>query len=163
VDPENGDYRVKESSPALELGFENFPMDNFGVTDPVLRAQARTPNVGGGRGDAFQSDRDETVHDWRGAKIKNIAGLGERSSVGLARDIGVRLLKVPEGSAAAKVGLREDDVILGYNGQSVKNVEDLLALDKDHMERIDVLRNQRRVRLESKDGDDNAQSTSIPE
>ncbi len=30
VDPVNGDYRVKENSPALELGFENFPMDEFG-------------------------------------------------------------------------------------------------------------------------------------
>ena len=162
VDPENGDYRVKEGSPALELGFENFAMDNFGVTDPFLRAQARTPNLGRGKGDAFQSDRDETVHEWRGARIKNISGLGERSSVGLARDIGVRLLKVPEGSAAAKIGLREDDVILGYNGQSVKNVEDLLQLDNDGMERLDVLRNQRRVRIESKDGDDNAEPTTIP-
>lgn len=31
VDPENGDYRVKETSPALKLGFENFSMDEFGL------------------------------------------------------------------------------------------------------------------------------------
>ena len=30
VDPAGGDYRVKEGSPALKLGFENFPMDRFG-------------------------------------------------------------------------------------------------------------------------------------
>ncbi|SHJ03869.1 right-handed parallel beta-helix repeat-containing protein [Pseudozobellia thermophila] len=30
VDPENGDYRVREGSPALDLGFKNFPMDEFG-------------------------------------------------------------------------------------------------------------------------------------
>lgn len=30
VDPENRDYRVKPDSPALELGFKNFPMDQFG-------------------------------------------------------------------------------------------------------------------------------------
>ena len=30
VDPENGDYRVKPGSPALELGFENFDMTSFG-------------------------------------------------------------------------------------------------------------------------------------
>jgi hypothetical protein len=29
-DPENGDYGVLEKSPALELGFKNFPMDAFG-------------------------------------------------------------------------------------------------------------------------------------
>jgi len=31
MDPENGDYRVKPTSPALELGFQNFDMD-FGLT-----------------------------------------------------------------------------------------------------------------------------------
>ena len=31
VDPANGDWRVRPDSPALELGFENFPMDAFGL------------------------------------------------------------------------------------------------------------------------------------
>jgi len=31
VDPENNDYRVKPESPALKLGFKNFPMDQFGL------------------------------------------------------------------------------------------------------------------------------------
>lgn len=31
VDPSKGDYRVKDGSPALKLGFKNFPMDSFGV------------------------------------------------------------------------------------------------------------------------------------
>jgi hypothetical protein len=30
VDPKNGDYSIKESSPALKLGFKNFPMNEFG-------------------------------------------------------------------------------------------------------------------------------------
>lgn len=29
-DPEYGDYRVKDNSPAIKLGFKNFPMDQFG-------------------------------------------------------------------------------------------------------------------------------------
>ncbi len=32
VDPKNGDYSVKADSPALKLGFENFPMNEFGHT-----------------------------------------------------------------------------------------------------------------------------------
>lgn len=31
VDEENGDYRVRNGSPALERGFENFAMDKFGL------------------------------------------------------------------------------------------------------------------------------------
>lgn len=30
VDPINGNYQVQENSPALKLGFKNFPMDEFG-------------------------------------------------------------------------------------------------------------------------------------
>ena len=47
VDPAQGDYRVKDGSPALALGFVNFPMDQFGVTSPRLKAKARTPIMPG--------------------------------------------------------------------------------------------------------------------
>lgn len=40
VDPEHGDYRVKAGSPALKLGFQNFPMDNFGVDKPEFVKEA---------------------------------------------------------------------------------------------------------------------------
>ncbi|MBM3240550.1 right-handed parallel beta-helix repeat-containing protein [Candidatus Poribacteria bacterium] len=33
IDPDNGDFRVKANSPALELGFKNFPMTKFGVSE----------------------------------------------------------------------------------------------------------------------------------
>ena len=33
VDPENYDYRVKPESPALKVGFKNFEMGNWGLTD----------------------------------------------------------------------------------------------------------------------------------
>ncbi len=33
VDPAHGDYRVRSDSPALALGFENFPMDQWGLMD----------------------------------------------------------------------------------------------------------------------------------
>jgi hypothetical protein len=45
VDPANGDFRVREGSPALKLGFVNFPMDQFGVQKPELKAVARTPET----------------------------------------------------------------------------------------------------------------------
>jgi hypothetical protein len=45
VDPASGDYRVEDGSPALKLGFENFPMDRFGVQKPELKRIARTPDL----------------------------------------------------------------------------------------------------------------------
>jgi hypothetical protein len=43
VDPANRNFRMKDGSPALALGFVNFPMDRFGVQKPALKAFARTP------------------------------------------------------------------------------------------------------------------------
>ena len=45
VDPAHGDYRVKDDSPALTLGFVNFPVNQFGVQKPELRAIARMPQL----------------------------------------------------------------------------------------------------------------------
>ena len=44
VDPSKGDFRVREGSPALALGFKNFPTDQFGVQKPALKLLARTPS-----------------------------------------------------------------------------------------------------------------------
>ena len=43
IDSAAGDYRVQKGSPALGLGFCNFPMDQFGVETPELKALARVP------------------------------------------------------------------------------------------------------------------------
>jgi len=45
LNPAQGDFRVKADSPALKLGFENFPMNQFGVTDPVLKKLAESPKI----------------------------------------------------------------------------------------------------------------------
>jgi hypothetical protein len=69
VDAAAGDYRVREGSPALRVGFQNFPMNEFGVQWPKLKAIARTPELP--RPDSAQpatlkSGRDTPphLHDW---------------------------------------------------------------------------------------------------
>ena len=119
VDAARGDYRVKEGSPALALGFKNFPMDQFGVKSERLRRLARTPELPvPGEVREEKSKRDSRVTTWLGAKVKNIIGLGEVSAAGLPGEIGVSLVEVPAGSAAAKAGLEVGDVILKCAGQS---------------------------------------------
>jgi hypothetical protein len=41
MDPENGDYRVQPDSPALKLGFKNFPMNKFGVMKRSFQEELR--------------------------------------------------------------------------------------------------------------------------
>jgi hypothetical protein len=130
VDPAKGDFRVKEGSPALKLGFRNFPMDQFGVQYPKLKALAKTPEipVPGNLSDVRtpQASRDPAVVSWEGAKIKNIVGFEEVTQIGMNQETGVRLMEVPNDSRVAKEGLRKNDVILKRNGKEVKSVADLL-------------------------------------
>jgi len=150
VDPAHGDYRVKEGSPALALGFKNFPMDQFGVVSPRLRRLARTPKLPViGEVTEEKSKRDPRVITWLGAKIKNIIGLGEVSAAGLPGEIGVSLVEVPPNSAAAKAGLRVGDVILKCNGRPTDSVADLIRLWRQASSKVtlEVWRNQRAVKV----------------
>jgi hypothetical protein len=120
VDPAHGDYRVRAGSPALELGFHNFPMDRFGVRTPRLKAKVRGPELPG-RPRAAESagHRDDQVVEWLGGRIKNVVGPGEVSAAGLPGEIGVVIVGAPPGSALAKAGLREGDVVLKCAGTDV--------------------------------------------
>ena len=149
-DPAHGDYRVKAGSPALALGFQNFAMDQFGVQQPELKKLARTPSFAIGREDV--SKRDAKVRDWLGAKIKNIIGLGEVSAAGLPGEVGVRLVAMPAGSAAARAGLKEGDVILKCNGKATDDVSALLRARVAEGARLAIWRDQAAATLELKGG-----------
>jgi hypothetical protein len=124
VDPADGDFRVKPGSPALALGFKNFPMDQFGVQSPSLKAIARTPSFAAGVEPASQ--RDPTVRTWLGADVRNIIGLDEQSAHGLSGETGVLVLRVPADGPLSKAGLHSGDVIIAMNGAAIDNVADLL-------------------------------------
>jgi hypothetical protein len=150
VDPASGDFRVKAGSPALQLGFHNFPMDQFGVQKPELKKLARTPSFVAGREEVSQ--RDGRVHAWLGAKIKNVVGLGEVSAAGLHGEVGVRLVAVPAGSAAARAGLKEGDVLLKCNGKPTDDVSALLRAGAADGAQLDLWRDQAGVVIELKPG-----------
>jgi hypothetical protein len=128
VDPARGDFRVREGSPALKLGFVNFPMDQFGVQKPELKAIARTPEIPKlkttGRSPKQAPPGKPLASLWQ-AQVRNISGLGDRSAYGLPDESGVLVLNVPAGSPAAKAGLQKDDVILACNGLPVRTEKDL--------------------------------------
>lgn len=126
VDPGTGDYRVREGSPALKLGFVNFPMDVFGVRKPGLKAIARTPVLPEQRTAGDSAARDISPRAWLGATVRNITDEGERSAYGLPGVTGVLVLEVRADSALAKHGLRKGDVILSVNGNKTPEVGALL-------------------------------------
>lgn len=147
VDPAHGDFRVRDGSPALKLGFTNFPMNQFGVQKPSLKTIARTPSFGKAKENAAAMMFAETSQ-WHGAKVKNLETIEEASSVGVSlATAGVLVVELGANSVAAKNGLRQGDLIVGANGAPVKNVADLQRLDKTEstmLRQLEVFRDQRR-------------------
>lgn len=153
VDPKNGDFRVKEGSPTLKLGFKNFPMDQFGVKKPSLKAIAKTPEIPTGQPKKGSSKSTVVVAAesfWLGAKLQNLKG-EEFSAYGTRKeDGGVALSKVPAGSAAALADFKEGDLIQVVNGKKTKNVAELLAVlakAGDARLMLKVIRNQAAMKL----------------
>jgi hypothetical protein len=143
VDPAHGDYRVKDGSPAMKLGFKNFPMDQFGVQKASLKKIARTPELPTPKSGAAESRSTKNV--WLGATVKDLEG-EEFSAFGVAKeDGGIHLVEVPAASALAKSGLQTGDLILGVNGKPVRNFRELSAAmqtTKGKPAKITFVRNQ---------------------
>jgi hypothetical protein len=155
VAPAKGDFRVKAGSPALALGFKNFPMDRFGVQKPELRAIARTPEIPPVKGaTTVAKPRPKSLRIVWQASVRNIVGLGDQSAYGLPDDTGVLMVSVPAGSAAAKAGLRKGDVIRACNGETVKTLDDLTAARRraaDGPLRLTVMRQQKLLSIDLDD------------
>jgi hypothetical protein len=147
IDPAKGDYRVKEGSPALVLGFVNFPMDQFGVQKPELRALARIPALPHAQSAAASMARSSASHVWLGATVRNIADQGEMSSFGLPGVTGVLVQEVPAGSVLAKSGLQKNDVILSINRAQTADVAALPASTVGQVLLIGISRNQQEISL----------------
>ena len=161
VDPESGDFRVKDGSPAFDIGFKNFPMDQFGVKKQRLRKIASTPIIPKVEvlGTANPARRDsapptEQRFYWLGAKMDSLKG-EEFSAFGVGKESGgVVVSKIPAKSDAAKLGLRDGDLLQGLNGHVIKNVDDLLQASltiADAPISAKVIRNQQAVELKASD------------
>ncbi len=154
MDPANGDFRVREGSPAFDVGFENFPMDQFGVKKPSLKAIAKTPvipELGGAKESRHSPASAKTLAPkplesyWLGARLRSLEG-EEFSAFGVSKeDGGVALAEVSETSAAFRAGFRQNDLIQAVNENHVSNMEQLmktLVQVGDASLKISMVRNQ---------------------
>ena len=153
VDAAKGDYRVKEGSPALKLGFVNFPMDQFGVRSPRLRAMARTPELPEIQLAAKTAQVGAGAR-WRGALLRPLED-EEFSAIGVPADAsGLLVVELAEGPGAAKAGLKVGDFIQSVNGTHVGDTKAFLQAISKAPDGQDVTlaltREQQSIRLQVK-------------
>jgi hypothetical protein len=143
VDPVHGDFRVRADSPALKLGFVNFPMKEFGVQKAALKAIARTPSFVTPTENSAALMFSATTQ-WLGAKVKTLETLPEASSVGVPLNTGgVLVLELADNCLAAKRGLQRGDLIVAMGNKQIKNVTDLQKYGPPG-DSLEIVRNQRR-------------------
>ena len=153
VDPNNGDYTVKPESQALQIGFKNFPLDQFGVVTPRLRALAKSPIQKRipEEQDKRDSARDQTIHFWLGATIKNLSDLGEISATGMSGATGILMKEVPDKSEAGAIGLQPMDVITALDGKKIDAWSDFSTIFNEAPQgkkmNLKIFRNQQELIL----------------
>jgi hypothetical protein len=154
VDAAKGDFRVKEDAPALNIGFVNFPMDQFGVKNPSLKAIAKTPEIPELR-ISYEKPAVVTTSTrffWMEVELKEPKG-EEMSAMGVGFDEGgVLLTQVAENSAAAKAGFRTGDLIQGVIVVKIKTIQQLKEYVSTYTTKtlkqvFTVIRNQSLVKI----------------
>jgi hypothetical protein len=146
--PSDGDFRVKNSADAVfRLGFQNFDMDGFGVISPRLKNIAKTPLITLPVVKAV--DALSSIIEWQGWNVKNLETLGERSATGMDTERGVYVVSMARQDNGFKGLLRENDVILKFDGKNINNLNDLQKATNqaDFSKHIEILvfRNQKEL------------------
>lgn len=145
IDFAAGDYQIKKPP----TGFKNFPMDEFGVRIPRLKALAAPVPLP--KELYAQQTTGKSSVAWKGATVKNVEGLGERSATGLPDESGAYFIKVPEGSEAYKAGFRTGDVVIAVEGDRIRHTGDFISRYQEHAWKqsmqMTVFRNQREMKL----------------
>jgi hypothetical protein len=155
VDPATGDFTVQNTELASKIGFENFPMDQFGVKKASLREIARTPimpevKIDTGTGKTSAESAGETAQ-WSGATLSEPKG-DALSAYGASFEVGgiaVDTLKA-DSPLAGEGGLQKGDLIQVVNGQKVSTIADLRRIVKateDEVLDLVILRSQSPVQL----------------
>ncbi|MGZ0708905.1 peptide-binding protein [Coraliomargarita sp. W4R53] len=112
VAPAAGDFSVAADSPALKVGFKNFPMTEFGVTSKHLKALAETPPFTLPERVASNVYRAPPEVKVKGATVRSLSSLADVSATGMQEAIGSYLIDVPADSPLAAFGFKSGDVVL---------------------------------------------------
>ncbi len=132
-DPARGDFQVADDSPALSLGFKNFPMDRFGVQDPRLKPLAKSPRFSAVResvpGGNVPTPKP-TAYSWLGMKVRALSG-DEFSAYGVPeKSGGIAILEIPLNSYGSRAGFLPDDLLLRIGDAATPETSEFIRVGK---------------------------------
>ncbi|MEQ6120107.1 PDZ domain-containing protein [Reichenbachiella sp. MALMAid0571] len=150
IDAGHGNFNVREESPALSIGFNYFPMDDFGVKRSALKQIAKTPFIPLVWSVSDNSSKSLKMN-WLGAEIKNIETMAERSASGLSKTAGVLILTIDENSVVSNSDIQVGDVVISCEGVEIEGIQGLMKAYQVHNWKgrlnLKVFRNQKSMPL----------------
>jgi Right handed beta helix region len=150
VDAHKGDFSISINSPVIDIGFNNFSMDQFGVTKPSLKALAKTPQIPEIKITSTYAQVPKSIFTWMDIPLNEPTG-NEMSAFGVRFNSGgVALVQVPKNSLGAKLGFRTGDLIQEINGFKIKTIQDFKDFIQDknkvsNKHTFILVRNQTRI------------------
>ncbi|WP_301704377.1 PDZ domain-containing protein [uncultured Parabacteroides sp.] len=152
TDAVGGNYTLTPDSKVFEIGFENIPMDRFGVYSQRLKALAKTPEFP--LIQIIDTNNENKSYAWLGATIRIVNGLGDRSAFGLPDERGIVITNVEKGSLADKAGLSRNDVIRIMADKDISTIEEVFALTEENRWKgkvfVTIIRNQTEEKIQIK-------------
>ena len=152
TDAVGGNYTLTPDSKVFEIGFENIPMDRFGVYSQRLKALAKTPEFP--LIQIIDANNENKSYAWLGATIRIVNGLGDRSAFGLPDERGIVITNVEKGSLADKAGLSRNDVIRIMADKDISTIEEVFALTEENRWKgkvfVTIIRNQTEEKIQIK-------------
>jgi len=150
VNAAEGDFRIdSHCTDVFSIGFQNFAMDRFGVVSARLKALADKPLITVPV--TLTKSNEEATISWESVQIKNLVTLGERSATGMDAERGVYVVTVGAYGSDLRDYLKSNDVILGFDGKPVNNLDELrkcvATADLTKPVQIKVFRNQREMNI----------------
>lgn len=130
ADALHGNYTLPAGSLAFNIGFENIPMDQFGVYSPHLKKLARQPAFP----ELVITGKYQTQKEigWLDGRVRAVEGLGDRSAYGLPDERGVIITALKEDGLLARAGLRPGDVLRSFCGEPLSSLGQLLMLTEEN-------------------------------
>lgn len=144
TDAARGNYTLVSGSKVFDIGFENIPMDRFGVYSQKLKTIAKMPEFP--LIQIIDVNNENKTYTWLGTTIRPVNGLGDRSAFGLPDEKGIIITHVEKGSLADKAGLSRNDVIRAMANKEVSTIEEVFALTEENRWKgkvpVTIFRNQ---------------------
>lgn len=130
ADALRGNYTLPAGSPAFDTGFENIPMDRFGVYSLHLKQLACQP----GFPESVITGKYQTQKEigWLDGRVRAVEGPGDRSAYGLPDERGVIITVLKEDGLLARAGLHPGDVLRSFCGEPLSSLGQLLTLTEEN-------------------------------